>query len=67
MKSLTLLACGTICILGACTPPEIASRLDTQGALNSGFEPADAYGPEVAGMRADNDFMRFSTMSMALE
>jgi hypothetical protein len=55
--------------LGACASPEIASRMDTHDMMYSGFDGSDTaarapYGPEVAGARADNDFMRFSTLSM---
>ncbi|SLN51765.1 hypothetical protein [Pseudooctadecabacter jejudonensis] len=50
--------------LGACSPPEITSRLDSSDTLFSGFEAADAYTPRPVGARADNDFMRFSTMGV---
>ena len=49
--------------LGACSPPEITSRLDSSETF-SGFEPAEAYTPRPIGARAENDFMRFSTMGI---
>lgn len=51
-------------VLGACTPSEITSRMDTRDELYPRFETPDNYTPDVVGARADNDFMRFSTMSM---
>ncbi|MCF2906542.1 hypothetical protein L0666_16230 [Octadecabacter sp. CECT 8868] len=59
-----LTALSAALLLGACTPPEITSRLDTSDTLYSGFEPANSYTPAPVGARAENDFMRFSTMSM---
>ncbi len=50
--------------LGACTPPEITSRFDTNDTLNSGFADAESYTPRPVGTRSENDFMRFSTMSV---
>lgn len=50
--------------LGACTPPEITSRLDSSDTLYSGFEPAESYTPRAIGSRSDNDFLRFSTLGV---
>lgn len=59
-----LVALGAAIVLGACSPPEITSRADSSETLYSGFESAESYTPRPIGARADNDFMRFSTMSM---
>lgn len=64
MTRISLAALGAAMFLGACTPPDITSRMDTRDTLYSGFETPDDYTPEIVGARADNDFMRFSTMSM---
>lgn len=64
MKRYSLLAIGAAMALGACTPPEITSRMDSRDTLYSGFESPQSYTPEVIGARAENDMMRFSTMSM---
>jgi hypothetical protein len=50
--------------LGACSLPEITSRSDSSDTLYSGFESADSYTPRPIGTRSENDFMRFSTMSL---
>jgi hypothetical protein len=50
--------------LGACSLPEITSRSDSSDTLYSGFESADSYTPQPIGTRSENDFMRFSTMSV---
>lgn len=57
-------AFGAAMVLGACTPPDITSRLDSSDTLYSGFESADSYTPRPVGARAENDFMRFSTMGV---
>lgn len=62
MTKLGLAALGAAMALGACTPPEITSRADTNQTFNSGFETAESYTPRPVGTRAENDFMRFSTM-----
>lgn len=64
MTRIQFAALGVVLVLGACTPPEITSRLDTADTLYSGFEPADSYVPAPVGARAENDFLRFSTMSL---
>ena len=64
MTRISFAALGAAMFLGACTPPDITSRMDSRDTLYSGFEAPDNYTPEVIGARADNDFMRFSTMSM---
>ena len=64
MKRIQLAALGAAMMLGACTPPEITSRMDSADTLYSGFETADSYTPRPVGARADNDMMRFSTMSL---
>ncbi|PVA07154.1 hypothetical protein [Thalassorhabdomicrobium marinisediminis] len=51
-------------MLGACAQPDIPSRLDSSDTFYSGFGPADSYTPRPVGARANNDLMRFSTMSM---
>ena len=62
MTRFGLAALGAAMALGACTPPEITSRADTFGTLNSGFSAAEDYTPRPVGSRSQNDFMRFSTM-----
>lgn len=64
MTRYSLVAVAAVSLLGACSAPGVTSRMDTSDTLYSGFETSDAYTPEVVGARADNDFMRFSTMSM---
>ncbi len=64
MTRMSLAALGAAMILGACTPPEITSRLDSADTLYSGFEPAESYTPRPVGARAENDFLRFSTMGV---
>jgi len=64
MTRISLAALGVVMILGACTPPEIASRMDSSETLYSGFEAAESYTPRPVGTRSQNDFMRFSTMSL---
>lgn len=51
-------------MVSACTPPDITSRMDNSDTLYSGFATADNYTPTPVGSRADNDFMRFSTMGV---
>lgn len=65
MKHKCIAACIAASMLGACASPDIASRLDSNPTLNTGFEAAEAYTPEPVGARAANDMMRFSTMSIA--
>lgn len=65
MTRFCLAALGAVISLGACTPPEIASRLDSTDTLYSSFEAPGDYTPEPIGSRADNGLMRFSTMSLA--
>lgn len=64
MTRIQLAALGAAIFLGACSPPEITSRLDTADTLYSSFEEPGSYVPTPIGSRADNDFMRFSTMSL---
>ena len=64
MTRIYLAALGAAMMLGACTPPEITSRMDSADTLYSGFETADSYTPRPIGARADNDLVRFSTMSL---
>jgi len=64
MTRLSMTALCAAMLLGACTPPEITSRMDSSDTLYSGFESADAYTPRPIGARAENDFMRFSTMGV---
>lgn len=52
-------------VLGACSPPEITSRMYNADTLYSGFDSAESYTPRPVGARAENDFMRFSTMGVA--
>ena len=65
MTRIGIAALGAAMVLGACSPPEITSRMDSSDTLYSGFEAADAYTPRPIGARAENDFMRFSTMGVA--
>jgi len=64
MTRMSLAALGAAMVLGACSPPEITSRLDSSDTLYSGFETAESYTPRPIGARAENDFLRFSTMGM---
>jgi len=64
MTRIGLAALGAAMVLGACSPPEITSRADSSETLYGGFEAAENYTPRPVGARADNDFMRFSTMSL---
>lgn len=64
MTRISVTALGVVMVLGACTPPEITSRLDTSDTLNTGFSKAEAYTPSPVGARAQNDFMRFSTQGV---
>lgn len=64
MTRFGLTALAAAMVLGACTPPDITSRMDNADTLYSGFDSADSYTPRPVGARADNDFMRFSTMGM---
>ena len=64
MTRIKFVALGAAMLLGACTPPDITSRLDTNDTLFSGFEPAESYTPRPIGTRADNDFLRFSTLGV---
>ena len=65
MRRIGIAALGAAMLLGACSPPEITSRMDSSDTLYSGFEAADAYTPRPIGARSENDFMRFSTMGVA--
>ena len=65
MTRISIVALGAAMVLGACTPPEIASRLDSSETLYSGFEAAENYTPRPIGTRSENDFLRFSTMGIA--
>lgn len=65
MTRLSFAALGAVILLGACTPPDITSRLNNSDTFLSGFDGRDAYVPAPVGARAENDFMRFSTMSLA--
>jgi len=62
IRTITAL-CAAIAV-GACTPPEITSRLDNTDAFRSGFGSSEQYTPQPVGTRSENDMMRFSTMSM---
>lgn len=64
MTRMSLAALGAAIALSACTPPEIASRMDSNDTLNSGFASAESYTPRVVGSRSQNDFMRFSTQGL---
>jgi len=64
MTRYSIVAIGAAMALGACSPPEITSRMDSSETLYSGFESAESYTPRPVGMRAENDFMRFSTMGV---
>ena len=64
MTRFSLAALGAAMVLGACSPPEITSRADSSETLYGGFDSAENYTPRPIGARADNDMMRFSTMSM---
>jgi hypothetical protein len=64
MTRIGLLALGAGMFLGACSLPEITSRSDSSDTLYSGFESAGSYTPQPIGTRSENDFMRFSTMSL---
>lgn len=64
MIRIKLAAIGAAMFLGACTPPDITSRLDNSDTLYSGFEDAESYTPRPIGTRSDNDFLRFSTMGV---
>lgn len=64
MTRISITAIGAAMTLGACTPPDITSRLDSSDTLYSGFEAAESYTPRPVGTRADNDFLRFSTMGV---
>ena len=57
-------ALGAAMLLGACTPPDITSRLDSHDTLYSGFESPESYTPRPVGSRSDNDFLRFSTQGI---
>ncbi len=65
MTRIGMAALGAAMVLGACTPPEITSRMDNSDTLLSGFESAESYTPRPVGTRAENDFLRFSTMGVA--
>lgn len=64
MIRIYVVALGAAMLLGACSPPEITSRLDTDSGFGSGFADADSYTPRPIGARAKNDFLRFSTMGI---
>jgi hypothetical protein len=64
MTRISFVALAAAMYLSACTPADISSRMNSWDTLYSGFETLDDYKPEVVGARAENDFMRFSTMSM---
>ena len=64
MTRMSMAALGAAMVLGACSPPEITSRSDSTDTLYGGFEAADNYTPRPVGARAENDFMRFSTMGV---
>lgn len=64
MTRMNLAALGAAMVLGACSPPEITSRLDSSDTLYFGFETAESYTPRPIDARAENDFLRFSTMGM---
>lgn len=64
MTRMSMAALGAVMIFGACTPPDITSRMDSSETLYSGFEAADNYTPRPVGARSENDFMRFSTMGV---
>jgi hypothetical protein len=65
MTRIGLLALSAGMFLGACSQPEITSRSDSSDTLYSGFEDAESYMPRPIGTRSENDFMRFSAMSLA--
>ncbi|MEL6959429.1 MAG: hypothetical protein AAGL89_10805 [Pseudomonadota bacterium] len=62
-----IVALGAVMLAGACSPPEITSRMDTADTLYSGFDGPESYVPAPVGSRTSNDFMRFSTMGVAYE
>lgn len=64
MTRIGIAALGVAMVLGACSPPEITSRMDSSDTLYSGFDGPENYVPQPVGARAENDFMRFSTMSL---
>jgi len=64
MKRLICVAVLAAASLTACAAPEVPSRMATDGRFFDRFETPDAYMPQVIGARAENDFMRFSTMSV---
>lgn len=64
MTPIKFAALGVVMVLGACTPPEITSRMDSADTMYSGFDDAENYTPRPIGARAQNDMMRFSTMSL---
>ena len=64
MKRFGIVALGAAMALGACSSPDITSRMDSADTLYSGFETAESYTPRPVGMRSENDFMRFSTMGV---
>jgi hypothetical protein len=64
MVLIELLALGAGMFFGACFPPEITSRSDSTDTLYSSFGNAESYTPRPTETRIENDFMRFSTMSL---
>lgn len=64
MTRIGMAALGAVMVLGACSPPDLAARMDSSDTLMSGFAGAESYTPRPIGNRAENDFMRFSTMGL---
>ena len=64
MSRYSTAALAAVVLLSACGAPGITSRLDTSDTHFAAFEPVDRYTPQPVGARAENDFMRFSTMSL---
>ena len=64
MKRIGIAAIGAAMTLGACSSPDVTSRLDNRDTLFSGFESAENYAPSPVGSRSDNDFLRFSTSAI---
>lgn len=68
MTKFVYMALGASLLLSACGTVEVASRLDSSETLYSGFQEAgQTYMTEPVGARLDNDFMRFSTLSVTAQ
>lgn len=64
MKRISIAALVAVSVLGACATPELPGRMATGDMTSTGPVWDESYTPEVVGARAENDFMRFSTMSI---